>query len=58
MNENQVKGHLGEVKGKVKEGIGKTIGDKKMEHKGKEEKVKGKIQTALGDAKDKIKKAI
>jgi uncharacterized protein YjbJ (UPF0337 family) len=58
MNEDQVKGRINEMKGRVKEAIGIVAGDKKMENKGKVKSLKGKVQAGFGDAKEKIKKAI
>jgi uncharacterized protein YjbJ (UPF0337 family) len=47
-----------QVKGSVKEAVGKATGSKKTEAKGKAEKVAGKVQKGFGDAKEKIKKAL
>tara|TARA_R110000787_G_scaffold81865_6_gene177366 strand:+ start:66 stop:278 length:213 start_codon:yes stop_codon:yes gene_type:complete len=57
MNKNQVKGHTGEAKGKVKEIVGKVTGDKSMEYKGKAEKFVGKTQAAFGDLQSDHEKA-
>jgi uncharacterized protein YjbJ (UPF0337 family) len=46
-----------QVKGSVKEAAGKLTGDKKLEAEGKGEKVGGKIQNAVGGAKDSVRDA-
>jgi uncharacterized protein YjbJ (UPF0337 family) len=46
-----------QVKGSVKEAAGKVTGDKKLEAEGKGEKVGGKVQNAVGGAKDSIRDA-
>jgi uncharacterized protein YjbJ (UPF0337 family) len=46
-----------QVKGSVKEAAGKVTGDKKLEAEGKGEKLGGKIQNAVGGAKDSIREA-
>jgi uncharacterized protein YjbJ (UPF0337 family) len=58
MNKNQIEGRADEVKGKVKEVTGKAIGDKSLENKGKAQNLRGKVETAYGDAKQDIKKAV
>jgi uncharacterized protein YjbJ (UPF0337 family) len=46
-----------QVKGAVKEAAGKVTGDKKLEAEGKGEKVGGKVQNAVGGAKDTVRDA-
>ncbi len=57
MNKDQVKGRANKVKGKVKEVVGKAVGDRNLERKGKIQNTGGKIQTQYGDLKKDIKKA-
>lgn len=57
MNKNQVKGHASEAKGKIKEIVGKVVGDKTMEYEGNIEKQGGKVEAKYGDLKSDIKKA-
>ena len=40
------------VKGKVKEAVGKAIGDAKLEAEGKADKIEGRVQNAVGGLKD------
>jgi uncharacterized protein YjbJ (UPF0337 family) len=58
MNKDQVKGRTKEVKGATKEVVGKVTGNDSLELKGKLEKVAGKMQKSLGDAKSDIKKGL
>lgn len=58
MNKNQIQGKADEATGKIKEVTGKLIGDKQMETEGKAKKVGGKIEGALGDIKENVKKNI
>jgi uncharacterized protein YjbJ (UPF0337 family) len=43
------------VKGKIKEGVGKAVGDIKLQSEGKADKIEGNIQNAVGGLKDAIK---
>lgn len=57
MNKDQVKGRAKEVSGKVKEVTGKAVGNKTLEGKGIAEKIVGKMQKDLGDARNNAKKS-
>jgi uncharacterized protein YjbJ (UPF0337 family) len=54
MDKDQVKGAADQAKGVVKEVVGKTIGDKKMQAEGTVEKLTGSLERAVGDAKETI----
>jgi uncharacterized protein YjbJ (UPF0337 family) len=58
MNKDRIEGSLEQAKGKVKEVAGKTAGDAKLEGEGKAQQVAGKIQNAVGGAKDSVKEAL
>jgi uncharacterized protein YjbJ (UPF0337 family) len=45
-----------EIKGKVKEGVGKATGDEEMEAEGKTDKAKGNLKQAGEKVKDAFKK--
>ncbi|MCA1795480.1 MAG: CsbD family protein [Desulfobacteraceae bacterium] len=45
-------GTLHKVKGKIKETVGKLVGNSDLETKGKIEKIQGKIQKKRGRLKD------
>ena len=56
MDKDRIPGSAKQVKGKIKESVGKALGDSKMTVEGKEEKVDGKIQNAIGSIRDEVKK--
>ena len=58
MVKDRVSGAAKQVKGSVKEAVGKLTGDSKMQSDGKAEKVVGKVQNAIGGAKDSVREAI
>ena len=55
MDKDRIAGAAKEIKGSVKETIGKATGDTKLEADGKADKVEGKIQNAVGGLKDALK---
>jgi uncharacterized protein YjbJ (UPF0337 family) len=55
MDKDRVVGSAKEIKGGVKEQVGKAVGDAKLESEGKTDKVEGKVQNAVGGLKDAIK---
>ena len=56
MDKDRVKGAATGLKGKAKEAVGKMTGDTKTEAEGQADQVKGKVQNAIGGAKDALKK--
>ena len=54
MNKDQVEGTLDKAKGNVKEAVGKTIGNEKLEAEGKADQVSGAVQKKVGDVKDAV----
>ncbi len=56
MDKEHVKGAADKASGAIKEGVGKAVGDKSLEAKGKIDKAKGEAREALGDAKDALRK--
>jgi uncharacterized protein YjbJ (UPF0337 family) len=48
---DKIKGGIHEAKGKVKEEVGKTIGNPDLRDRGTAEKVAGKVQNKVGDVK-------
>ncbi len=54
-DKDRVVGSAKVVKGKVKEAVGKTVGDTKLEAEGTADKIEGKVQNAFGGLKDAIK---
>ena len=56
MDKDRVKGSATNMGGKVKEAVGKGTGDSKLQTEGKMDQAKGKVQNAVGGAKDALKK--
>ena len=55
MDKDRVIGSAKVVKGKIKETIGKAVGDAKLESEGAADEVEGKVQNAVGGIRDTIK---
>jgi uncharacterized protein YjbJ (UPF0337 family) len=55
MDKDRIVGSAKVVKGKVKEAVGKTVGDAKLEAEGKADKIEGKVQNAVGGIKDTLR---
>jgi uncharacterized protein YjbJ (UPF0337 family) len=55
VDKDRIAGSAKEIKGAVKQGAGKLVGDAKLESQGRVEKAEGKIQNAVGGLKDKLK---
>lgn len=58
VDRDRVEGAGKNLKGKVKEGVGKVIGDAKLKSEGKADQVAGKVQNAVGGAKDAVRDAL
>ncbi|MBL0121704.1 MAG: CsbD family protein [Betaproteobacteria bacterium] len=58
MNKDQIQGRQKEAAGKIKEVVGKIVGDKEIEAKGIVKNTVGKAQASYGDLKAKVKKAV
>ena len=58
MNDDQVKGRANQVKGTIKEKTGQVTGNRDLEDEGATDKASGKVQSGVGDAKEKVKDAI
>ncbi len=56
MDKDRIAGAAKELKGSVKETVGKLVGDAKLQTDGAADKVEGKIQNAIGGLKDAVKK--
>jgi uncharacterized protein YjbJ (UPF0337 family) len=55
MDKDRSKGAGKKITGSIKEGIGKVIGNKRLENEGKAEKTEGRAQKGIGKAKDKVR---
>ncbi len=58
VDENRVSGALNQAGGAIKEGFGKLTGDKKTEAEGVAQKTGGKVENAVGGAKDSVRDAL
>ncbi len=58
MDKDRVEGVAHQAKGAVKEAAGKVTGDKKTQAAGAAEKTAGKVQNAVGGAKDAVRDAV
>ena len=56
MDRDRSEGSMKNIKGRMKEGLGKALGDSKMESEGKMDKAEGKIQNTIGGIKDSLRK--
>jgi uncharacterized protein YjbJ (UPF0337 family) len=55
VDKDRIRGSAAQAKGKVKEVVGKAIGDRKLEGEGKADRLKGKVQNAVGGLKDTLR---
>ena len=57
MDENRISGTATDLKGQVKEGLGKVTGDTKTQAEGMADQASGTAQRALGQARDSLRDA-
>jgi uncharacterized protein YjbJ (UPF0337 family) len=55
MDKDRIVGSAKQVKGAVKQVVGKVVGDAKLESEGKADKIEGQVQNAVGGLKDTLK---
>lgn len=55
ISDDRVEGSLKQTGGKLKEGIGRLVGDEKIKHEGKADQAKGKLQNSWGGLKDSVR---
>jgi uncharacterized protein YjbJ (UPF0337 family) len=58
MDKDRIAGSAKEVKGSIKETVGKAVGDAKLQSEGESDQLEGKIQNAVGGVKDTIRDAV
>ena len=58
MNRDQVQGRMEQAKGTAKEIAGDVTNDPNLRDEGSADKAAGKVQSTVGDAKEKVKDAI
>ena len=57
MDKDRIEGSATQAKGAVKETVGKLTGDAKLQGEGAADKAAGKVQNAVGGAKDAVRDA-
>jgi uncharacterized protein YjbJ (UPF0337 family) len=55
MDKDRVVGSAKQIKGTVKQVVGKAVGDAKLEAEGNADKIEGQVQNAVGGIKDTLK---
>lgn len=55
MDRDRIEGSANKMKGDLKEAAGRATGDQKLQQEGAMDKVKGKIQNAIGGIKDALR---
>jgi uncharacterized protein YjbJ (UPF0337 family) len=58
MDKDRIKGMGDQAKGAVKDTAGKVTGDTKLQAEGKMDKAKGKVENAVGGAKDSLREQL
>lgn len=58
MDKDRIAGAAKEVKGTVKDAIGKATGDDKLRAEGQADKAQGKVQSAIGGVMDAVRNAL
>lgn len=57
MDKDRINGAADQTRGGIKEAAGKVTGDAKLQTEGKIDKATGKVESAVGGAKDTIRDA-
>jgi uncharacterized protein YjbJ (UPF0337 family) len=55
MDKNRIAGAGKQIKGSIKETVGKVVGDAKLQADGKADRAEGKVQNMVGSIKDSLK---
>jgi uncharacterized protein YjbJ (UPF0337 family) len=55
MNKDRILGSAKEIKGVVKQEVGKAVGDTNLQSDGVAGRIEGKVQNAIGGLKDALK---
>ncbi len=58
MDKDRIAGSVKQIKGSIKDAVGKVVGDTKLQSEGKADQVEGKVQNAVGGIKDTLRDAI
>ena len=57
MDKDRIEGSANQAKGAIKQAAGKVTGDSKLQAEGAADKLTGKLQNAVGGAKDALREA-
>ncbi len=55
MDKNRIVGSAKQIKGSLKQTVGKVVGDAKMQVDGETDRAEGKVQNVVGTIKDSLK---
>jgi len=55
MDRDRIEGSATKLGGDIKEGVGKVLGDTKLQAEGKADQLEGKAQNAVGGVKDAVR---
>jgi len=55
MDDDRIEGSGNQIKGDLKQTAGRALGDQKLQSEGAMDKIKGKIQNAIGSVKDALR---
>jgi uncharacterized protein YjbJ (UPF0337 family) len=58
MDKDRINGAADQAKGAVKDAAGKVTGDTKLQAEGKMDKATGKVESAIGGAKDTLREQL
>ena len=58
MDKDRIAGSAKEIKGVIKQNVGKALGDAKLQSEGKADEAEGKVQNAIGGLKDTVRDAL
>jgi len=58
MHKDEAKGAAKDIKGSIKQGVGKATGNERLEAEGAAERVTGKVQKGVGALKDAARDAL
>jgi len=58
MDKDRVIGSAKQIKGTVKQVVGKAVGDAKLEAEGNADKIEGQVQNAVGGLKDTLRRVV
>jgi uncharacterized protein YjbJ (UPF0337 family) len=58
VDEDRIEGSAKNMGGKVKEGVGKMVGDEKLRREGQVDQVKGRAENAIGGIKDEAREEL